>query len=191
MRFSVRVAVLAHPRSHVYASPKCETKPSTPSLCRAFSVAENLESLWAIAGHGLIPMSAQQLIDCALAASGCDGGISNEGFEVWITIRLGLLVRPSFTVTHHNRYYQSIMNAGGLESAASYPYTAKTDRCSFNSSDIAAKIWGYMLVTRFGSEPIMVPIWLSPASLVLPPYRTDCLLIDRLSVLPEPHHGVR
>jgi hypothetical protein len=62
-------------------------------------VAENLESLWAIAGHGLIPMSAQQLIDCAPAASGCDGGISNEGFEVWITIRLGLLVPPSFTVT--------------------------------------------------------------------------------------------
>ncbi|ELR14120.1 papain family cysteine protease subfamily protein [Acanthamoeba castellanii str. Neff] len=112
----------------------------------AFSVAENLESLWAIAGHG------------------CDGGISNEGFEVWITIRLGLLVRPSFTVTHHNRYYQSIMNAGGLESAASYPYTAKTDRCSFNSSDIAAKIWGYMLVTRFGSEPIMTGFlsYLSP-----------------------------
>lgn len=105
----------------------------------AFSVAENLESLWAIAGHGLIPMSAQQLIDCALAASGCDGGISNEGFE-------------------------SIMNAGGLESAASYPYTAKTDRCSFNSSDIAAKIWGYMLVTRFGSEPIMTGFlsYLSP-----------------------------
>ncbi len=53
------------------------------------------------------------------------------------------------------------MKAGGLESAASYPYTAKTDRCSFNS----AKIWGYMIVTRFASEPEMVPILAVPSLL--------------------------
>jgi len=138
-------------------------------------VAENIESLWAIAGHGLIPMSPQQLIDCAPAAAGCDGGISNEGFAVWITLNLGLIVQHSFTRTHNICNYQSIMKSGGLESAASYPYTAKTGNCSFVSSEIAAKIWGYMIVTRFGSEPIMVPILALP-SRVLSPYGTDGLL---------------
>ena len=66
----------------VYARFMCETKAFYPSLCRAFSVAENLESLWAIAGHGLIPLLVQELIDCAPAVSGCDGGLSNDGFAV-------------------------------------------------------------------------------------------------------------
>jgi len=98
--------------------------------CWAFSVTENIESMWAIAGHGLGSLSMQQLVDCsdAYGNEGCGGG------------------NPPWT-------YPYIINVGGMDSYGSYPYTAENGNCAFSSGNIAASIssWGYV-VTKYDEE---------------------------------------
>lgn len=45
--------------------------------CWAFSAAGALESAWAIAGHGLVPLSEQYLMDCGFMS--CHGGRAQAG----------------------------------------------------------------------------------------------------------------
>jgi hypothetical protein len=44
-----------------------------------------------------------------------------------------------------------VINAGGLESAAYYPYTGEDGVCAFNKSAVAAKIknWAYVSLTLY------------------------------------------
>jgi len=100
--------------------------------CWAFSTTENVESMWAIAGHGLTSLSMQQLVDCS-------GGYGNEGCNGGNTIWS----------------YPYIMAAGGLDSYNSYPYVAEDENCMFNPSNIAASIanWGY--ITQNDNVPEM------------------------------------
>jgi len=88
--------------------------------CWAFSVTENVESVWILAGHAnnTIALSPQQIVDCDTVDQGCNGGDP-----------------PSA--------YQYIQNAGGLESEANYPYTAQDGNCNFNSADVVASITGF------------------------------------------------
>jgi len=89
--------------------------------CWAFSTAENIESMWARAGKGLINLSMQQIVDCDTNDDGCGGGL------------------PA-------RAYQYILSAGGLDSYSSYPYDGVQEACRFNPSAVAARIssWGYI-----------------------------------------------
>jgi len=93
--------------------------------CWAFSTTENVESMWAIAGKGLINLSMQQLVDCAGNGNkGCGGG------------------NPPWT-------YPYIISCGGMDSYQSYPYTGENDNCAFNGNNVAARIsnWGYITTT--------------------------------------------
>jgi len=89
--------------------------------CWAFSTTENVESMWAIAGHGLENLSMQELVDCDTNDHGCGGG------------------NPPVA-------YQYIIRAGGLDSYQSYPYVGTDQSCRFNPSAVAARIqnWGYI-----------------------------------------------
>jgi C1A family cysteine protease len=49
--------------------------------CWAFSVTENVESMWAIAGHPLEKLSMQQLVDCDTNDNGCNGGMPENAFR--------------------------------------------------------------------------------------------------------------
>jgi hypothetical protein len=98
--------------------------------CWAFSAAEQLESMWALAGKPLVTLSAQQLVDCDRGDSGCGGG--------W----------PS-------RAYNYIKSAGGLETKAAYPYTGRNDACKFNSANIAAKLSSWFSITTARDENVM------------------------------------
>jgi len=97
--------------------------------CWAFSTTEQLESLWAIAGHGLRELSAQQLVSCDRMSDGCGGGSPANAWEY-------------------------IHSAGGQDSLASYPYTARNTPCDFKKADIVAKIrdWVYVTTTRNENE---------------------------------------
>jgi len=100
--------------------------------CWAFSTTENVESMWALAGHGLTQLSMQQLVDCsgAYGNEGCNGGNT-----VWS--------------------YPYIINNGGLDSYASYPYVAEDQTCMWNPANVAATIsnWGY--ITQNDNVPEM------------------------------------
>jgi len=97
--------------------------------CWAFSTTENIESMWAIAGHGLENLSMQQIVDCDSADDGCNGG------------------NPPTA-------YQYVMSAGGLEAYSSYPYIGIQSACRFNGQ-VAASIANWQWVTEDDNENAM------------------------------------
>jgi len=101
--------------------------------CWAFSTTENVESMRAIAGKGLINLSMQQLVDCAGAFGnhGCDGGNPPWAFEY-------------------------IRSAGGLEAFKDYPYAGVDQACHFDAAKIAARIGGWTYITESDDEEAML-----------------------------------
>jgi len=89
--------------------------------CWAFATTENIESMWARAGHGLENLSMQQLVDCDKASDGCGGGSPSNA-------------------------YQTVMSEGGIDTMASYEYDAKDGACRFSPAHVGARIstWGYI-----------------------------------------------
>jgi len=98
--------------------------------CWAFSATENIESQWALSGKTLTELSVQQIVDCDTSDDGCNGGDTPTAYEY-------------------------VIRAGGLDTKADYPYTAKDGRCSFNSGEVAAKIKGWEYAGK-GNETAMV-----------------------------------
>jgi len=93
--------------------------------CWAFSTTENIESMNAIKGNGLKKLSMQQIVDCDHVDHGCGGG------------------NPPTA-------YKYVIDAGGLDTLASYPYTAHDGPCKFKKADVGEKIssWAYVTTTR-------------------------------------------
>jgi C1A family cysteine protease len=98
--------------------------------CWAFSTTENIESMWALAGKGLQSLSMQQIVDCDDTDNGCNGG------------------NPPYA-------YQYVMNAGGLEPYADYPYVDVRTQCTFNPSDVAVSISDWTWITQDDNEASM------------------------------------
>jgi len=103
--------------------------------CWAFSVTEEVESIFAIAGNGLKELSPQQIVSCDGSDDGCNGGDSVSA-------------------------YKYIMSAGGLESSKAYPYTSgggDSGQCHFKHNKITANItgWGYATKPSKKSETQM------------------------------------
>jgi len=94
--------------------------------CWAFSITENIESQWALAGNQLTSLSMQQVVSCDSNDGGCNGGDPPTAYEY-------------------------VVSAGGLESYADYPYSSgggTTGSCSFNSGDIVAHIGSYTQINE-------------------------------------------
>jgi len=92
--------------------------------CWTFSTMETLESAWAIAGRGLPVLAPQELVDCSNDCStdgsstpvcddGCDGGWP------WAAV-------------------QSLVELGGADSEASYPYQGVDGTCQFSKANVKA-----------------------------------------------------
>jgi C1A family cysteine protease len=101
--------------------------------CWAFSVTENVESVWILAkgltNETLPPLAPQQIVDCDTSDAGCEGG------------------NPPTA-------YQYIISAGGLDDDKDYPYTAQDGTCAFKSSAVVAKISNFKYATS-GDEDTM------------------------------------
>jgi C1A family cysteine protease len=98
--------------------------------CWAFSATENIESMWALAGHTLTELSMQQITSCDPYDDGCGGG------------------NPPTA-------YKYVMQAGGLDSYSSYPYQDGLGQklpCKFNKANIVAKISGWNYVSQSASQ---------------------------------------
>jgi C1A family cysteine protease len=76
--------------------------------CWAFSATGGIESAWAIAGHTLVMLSEQHLIDCsdAYGNPGCGGG-------------------------YYRYAYNYVIANGGIATAGSYPYKGKDGVCNY------------------------------------------------------------
>jgi len=104
--------------------------------CWAFSVTENVESVYMIKNNigsaDMPPLSPQEIVDCDTDDAGCNGGDPPTA-------------------------YKYIINAGGLETDADYPYTASGGSCQFDKTKVKAAIssWKYATDPNTKSEPEM------------------------------------
>jgi len=100
--------------------------------CWAFSATEAIESQWFLAGHTLTSLSPQQIVDCdkGRGDDGCNGGDTPTAYEY-------------------------VISAGGMDTMATYPYTAEDDTCAFKAADVAATIKGWTYITQNKNETEM------------------------------------
>eukprot|EP01124_Arcella_intermedia_P027253 TRINITY_DN528_c0_g1_i2.p1 TRINITY_DN528_c0_g1~~TRINITY_DN528_c0_g1_i2.p1 ORF type:complete len:333 (+),score=26.74 TRINITY_DN528_c0_g1_i2:40-1038(+) len=102
--------------------------------CWAFSVTENIESVWMLAkginSSAMAPLAPQQIVDCDKVDAGCNGGDTPTAFEY-------------------------VIKAGGQDTEASYPYKAIDQACHFKAADVEAKIASYKYATKTKNEAEM------------------------------------
>jgi C1A family cysteine protease len=95
--------------------------------CWAFSIVEEIESAWFLAGNPLTVFSTQQVVSCDKGDSGCDGGDTLD-------------YAPAY-----------IEKAGGLALEKTYPYTSgksgKTEKCKAGFQKAGGNIKGHTWAT--------------------------------------------
>jgi len=97
--------------------------------CWSFSATGSTEGAHFLQrGQTLVGLSEQNLVDCSQAEGnqGCDGGLMDDAFEYIITNK-------------------------GIDTEASYPYTAEDGTCHFSASNVGAHLVSYTDVPS-GSE---------------------------------------
>lgn len=101
--------------------------------CWAFSTTGNVEGQWFLAGHKLVGLSEQNLVDCDHECSiyenttACDAGCGG-----------GLMPNA----------YKYIIKNGGIDTEASYPYEGDDDTCRYKSANRGATISNWTMVSQ-------------------------------------------
>jgi len=131
--------------------------------CWAFSAVANIEGVNFVKNGKLEEFSEQQLVDCDHNGDqGCNGGLMDQAFEY-------------------------LVENGGLETEADYPYEGSDDSCSFDESKVAVKLTGFHDISSNEDEiakvlaevgPLSVGINASPFQFygggILKPTKSSC-----------------
>jgi len=113
--------------------------------CWAFSTTGSTEGAYFLAGNKLPSLSEQNLVDCSTAQGnmGCNGGLMDQAF-------------------------QYIISNNGIDSEASYPYTATgPNQCRFNPANVAARIRSFTDVTSGSEAALMNAVGNAPVSVAI------------------------
>merc|ERR1719409_1666814 len=109
--------------------------------CWAFSTTGSTEGAYQIAGNPLTSLSEQDLVDCSSSYGnmGCNGGLMDNGFKY--------------------------IEAHGIATEQSYPYTAKTGKCK--SHNEAVTITGYTDVPPKSATALKAAVTKGPVSVAI------------------------
>jgi cathepsin L len=112
--------------------------------CWSFSTTGSVEGSRAIATGKLISLSEQQLVDCSgsYGNQGCNGGLMDNAF-------------------------QYIIANGGLDTEASYPYTAEDGTCSYSQANCATDITSYKDVASGDENDLLNSVVIGPVSVAI------------------------
>ncbi|CAG9313013.1 unnamed protein product [Blepharisma stoltei] len=112
--------------------------------CWSFSTTGAVEGTWFLAGHTLVSLSEQELMDCSTSYGnkGCDGGLMTSAFK--------------FVVQK------------GLTTESNYPYKAENGECNTTlEKNVAAKISSYAIVAAKNSNALMAAVATKPVSVAV------------------------
>jgi len=118
--------------------------------CWSFSATGSTEAAHFFATGQLVSLSEQNLMDCSTPEGnqGCNGGLMDSAFDY-------------------------IIKNKGIDTEASYPYTAKNGNCHFSTANVGATLTGYTdvpsqneaaLVQALQGRPVSVAIDASHSS---------------------------
>jgi cathepsin L len=112
--------------------------------CWAFSSTGSVEGVYKIKNNNLISSSEQQLVDCSKSFGnmGCNGGLMDSAFKYIISVK-------------------------GLDTEASYPYTARDGQCKFNAANIGTKITSYKDVQKGSEAALQTAVTGQPVSVAI------------------------
>jgi len=91
--------------------------------CWAFSVTGNIEGMYGVQHGELVSLSEQELVDCDVLDSGCNGGLPENA-------------------------YKAIQDLGGLELETDYPYNAHENKCHFDKNITRVQVTGAIEISK-------------------------------------------
>jgi cathepsin L len=112
--------------------------------CWSFSTTGSVEGCHFLATGKLVSLSEQNLVDCSTAQGnqGCNGGLMDDAF-------------------------QYIISNNGIDTEASYPYTAEDGTCSYNAANSGATIKGYTDVNSGDEGDLQTKVASTPTSVAI------------------------
>jgi len=112
--------------------------------CWAFSTTGSTEAAHFLATGELVSLSEQNLMDCSTSYGnqGCNGGLMNNAFKYIIANK-------------------------GIDTEASYPYTAKDGTCHFTAANVGATVAGYKNVVAGSESSLQASVAIEPVSVAI------------------------
>jgi len=113
--------------------------------CWSFSATGSMEGAWFIRKKNLVSLSEQNLIDCSTAQGneGCNGGLMDQAF-------------------------QYVISNNGIDTEASYPYTATgPNQCQYSSANIGATISSYKDIPSGSETALLSATYATPVSVAI------------------------
>jgi cathepsin L len=112
--------------------------------CWSFSTTGSTEGCHAISGAKLVGLSEQNLMDCSTSQGnqGCNGGLMTQAM-------------------------QYIISNGGIDTEASYPYTAEDGSCHYSASNSGATLKSFVNVNSGDEGDLQAKVYLGPTSVAI------------------------
>jgi len=112
--------------------------------CWSFSTTGSTEGCHFITTKKLVSLSEQNLMDCSTSQGnqGCNGGLMTQAMDY-------------------------IISNKGIDTEASYPYTAEDGTCSYNAKNSGATLKSYTNVNTGDENDLQAKVYLGPTSVAI------------------------
>jgi len=112
--------------------------------CWSFSTTGSVEGCHYLATNKLVSLSEQNLVDCSGSQGdqGCNGGLMTDAMDY-------------------------IISNGGIDTEASYPYTAQDGTCVYDASNSGSTLKTYTNVNSGDETDLLAKVTLGPTSIAI------------------------